>query len=120
MIAGYDANTRSGTPDPVARGKEVFVDLPSPRRASRRASLVSQYVAQQGTVRWAGSRVRVPSLMIMAEIRSCVARRLRPTASEKIIPDLEKYLFRGSAIGRAGKPDEVSAKLIEWRRRRFG
>jgi pimeloyl-ACP methyl ester carboxylesterase len=40
---------------------------------------------------------------------------------EKIIPDLEKYLVRGSGHWtQQEKPDEVSAKLIEWRRKRFG
>jgi non-specific protein-tyrosine kinase len=49
---------------------------------------------------------------------------LPPSAAdgmEKIIPDLEKYLVRGSGHWtQQEKPDEVSAKLIEWRRRRFG
>jgi pimeloyl-ACP methyl ester carboxylesterase len=64
--------------------------------------------------------VRVPSLMIMAEND----RVLPPSAAEgmeKIIPDLEKYLVRDSGHWtQQEKPEEVSAKLIEWRRRRFG
>ena len=64
--------------------------------------------------------VRVPSLMIMAENDQV----LPPSAAdgmEKIIPDLEKYLVRGSGHWtQQEKPEEVSAKLIEWRRRRFG
>ena len=64
--------------------------------------------------------VRVPSLMIMAE-----NDHVLPTSSadgmEKIIPDLEKYLVRDSGHWtQQEKPDEVSAKLIEWRRKRFG
>ena len=40
---------------------------------------------------------------------------------DKIIPDLEKYLVRDSGHWtQQEKPDEVSNKLIEWRRRRFG
>jgi len=49
---------------------------------------------------------------------------LPPSAAdgmEKIVPDLEKYLVRGSGHWtQQEKPDEVSAKLIEWRRKRFG
>ena len=64
--------------------------------------------------------VRVPSLMIMAENDAV----LPPSAAdgmEKIIPDLEKHLVRGSGHWtQQEKPDEVSAKLIEWRRKRFG
>lgn len=64
--------------------------------------------------------VRVPSLMIMAENDAV----LPPSAADgmdKLIPDLEKYLVKGSGHWtQQEKPDEVSAKLIEWRRRRFG
>ena len=49
---------------------------------------------------------------------------LPPSAAdgmEKIIPDLEKYLVRDSGHWtQQEKPEEVSAKLIEWRRKRFG
>ena len=64
--------------------------------------------------------VRVPALMIMAEND----RVLPPSAAdgmEKLVPDLEKYLIRGSGHWtQQEKPEEVSARLIEWRRRRFG
>ena len=64
--------------------------------------------------------VRVPALMIMAEND----RVLPPSAAdgmEKLVPDLEKYLVRGSGHWtQQEKPEEVSARLIEWRRRRFG
>lgn len=63
--------------------------------------------------------IRVPALMIMAENDAV----LPPSAADgmdKIIPDLEKYLVRGSGHWtQQEKPDEVSDKLIEWRRRRF-
>jgi pimeloyl-ACP methyl ester carboxylesterase len=40
---------------------------------------------------------------------------------EKLVPDLEKYLVKDSGHWtQQEKPDEVSAKLIEWRRKRFG
>ncbi|MEW6642379.1 MAG: alpha/beta hydrolase [Pseudomonadota bacterium] len=64
--------------------------------------------------------VRVPALMIMAENDAV----LPPSACdgmENIIPDLEKYLVRDSGHWtQQEQPEEVSAKLIEWRRRRFG
>jgi pimeloyl-ACP methyl ester carboxylesterase len=64
--------------------------------------------------------VRVPSLMIMAENDAV----LPPSAAdgmEKLIPDLEKYLVRDSGHWtQQEQPEEVSNKLIEWRRRRFG
>jgi pimeloyl-ACP methyl ester carboxylesterase len=64
--------------------------------------------------------IRVPSLMIMAEHD----RVLPPSAAdgmEKLVPDLEKYLVRDSGHWtQQEQPAEVSAKLIEWRRRRFG
>src|SRR5499427_250003 len=64
--------------------------------------------------------VRVPSLMIMAENDHV----LPPSAAdgmEKLVPDLEKYLVRDSGHWtQQEQPEEVSAKLIEWRRRRFG
>jgi pimeloyl-ACP methyl ester carboxylesterase len=64
--------------------------------------------------------VGVPSLMIMAEDDAV----LPPSATEgmeKLIPDLEKYLVHDSGHWtQQEQPDEVSEKLIEWRRRRFG
>ena len=60
--------------------------------------------------------IRVPALMIMAENDAV----LPPSAAdgmEKLVPDLEKYLVRDSGHWtQQEKPDEVSAKLIEWRK----
>jgi len=64
--------------------------------------------------------VRVPSLMILAE-NDAVLPPSSANGMENIIPDLEKHLVRGSGHWtQQEKPEEVSAKLIEWRRRRFG
>jgi non-specific protein-tyrosine kinase len=64
--------------------------------------------------------VRVPSLMIMAELDLV----LPPSAAdgmEAIVPDLEKHLVRGSGHWTPQeKPEEVSATILDWRRRRFG
>jgi len=57
--------------------------------------------------------------MIMAE-NDHVLPPSSADGMEKIVPDLEKYLVRGSGHWtQQEKPDEVSAKLIEWRRKRF-
>jgi pimeloyl-ACP methyl ester carboxylesterase len=64
--------------------------------------------------------VRVPSLMIMAELDLV----LPPSAAdgmETIVPDLEKHLVRGSGHWTPQeRPEEVSATILDWRRRRFG
>ncbi len=64
--------------------------------------------------------VRVPALMIMA----ADDRILPPSAAdgmEALVPDLEKFLVENSGHWtQQEQPETVSAKLIEWRRRRFG
>ncbi len=64
--------------------------------------------------------VRVPSLMVMAEDDAV----LPPSAAdgmEAIVPDLEKYLIRDCGHWtQQEQPEDLSNKLIEWRRRRFG
>jgi microsomal epoxide hydrolase/non-specific protein-tyrosine kinase len=64
--------------------------------------------------------VRVPALMIMAENDAV----LPPSAAdgmERLVPDLEKHLVRDSGHWtQQEQPQQVSDKLIEWRRRRFG
>ena len=63
--------------------------------------------------------VRVPCLMIMAEFDA-----VQPPSSadgmEALVPDLEKYLVKGSGHWtQEERPDEVSATIIEWTKRRF-
>ena len=63
--------------------------------------------------------VRVPCLMIMAEVDA-----VQPPSSadgmEALVPDLEKYLVKGSGHWtQEERPDEVSATIIEWTKRRF-
>ncbi len=64
--------------------------------------------------------VDVPSLMIMAEHDAV----LPPSAAdgmEAIVPDLEKHLIRDCGHWTMQeKPEEVSATILDWRRRRFG
>jgi pimeloyl-ACP methyl ester carboxylesterase len=120
MIAGYDAKHDPRTPILSAEEKRVFVDTFT---KSGFTGGINWY--RNWTRNWQRSveldhTVRVPALMIMAENDQV----LPPSAAdgmEKIIPDLEKYLVRGSGHWtQQEKPDEVSNKLIEWRKKRFG
>jgi pimeloyl-ACP methyl ester carboxylesterase len=120
MIANYDAKHDPRTPILSPEEKKVFVD------AFTKTGFTGGINWYRNMTRnWQRSAgidyiVRVPSLMIMAENDHV----LPPSAAdgmEKIVPDLEKYLVRDSGHWtQQEKPDEVSSKLIEWRRRRFG
>jgi pimeloyl-ACP methyl ester carboxylesterase len=120
MIAAYDAKFDPRTPILSPQEKQVFVDT---FRKTGFTGGINWY--RNMTRNWERSAtldhtVRVPSLMIMAENDAV----LPPSAAdgmEKIVPDLEKYLVRDSGHWtQQEKPQEVSDKLIEWRRRRFG
>ncbi|MEH2478784.1 pimeloyl-ACP methyl ester carboxylesterase [Nitrobacteraceae bacterium AZCC 2146] len=120
MVAGYDP-ARDPRPKILSdEEKQVFVDA---FKTSGFTGGINWY--RNMSRNWERSAgldhtVRVPALMIMAENDAV----LPPSATdgmEKIIPDLEKYLVRDSGHWtQQEKPDEVSAKLIEWRKKRFG
>jgi non-specific protein-tyrosine kinase len=120
MIAAYDAKLDPRTPILSAEEKKVFVDTYSKTGFT---GGINWY--RNMTRNWQRSAdldhtVRVPSLMIMAE-NDAVLPPSSADGMEKIIPDLEKYLVRDSGHWtQQEKPEEVSAKLIEWRRKRFG
>jgi len=120
MIAGYDARHDPRTPILSPEEKQVFVD--TFRKTGFTGGINWYRNMSRNWQRSAGldHTVRVPSLMIMAENDAV----LPPSAAdgmEKLVPDLEKYLVRGSGHWtQQEKPEEVSAKLIEWRRKRFG
>ncbi|MBB5048603.1 microsomal epoxide hydrolase/non-specific protein-tyrosine kinase [Rhodopseudomonas rhenobacensis] len=120
MVAAYDASRDTREPILSPEEKQVFVDAYS---TTGFTGGINWY--RNMTRNWQRSAeldltVRVPSLMIMAEDDAV----LPPSAAdgmEKLVPDLEKYLVRDCGHWtQQEKPDEVSAKLIEWRRRRFG
>jgi pimeloyl-ACP methyl ester carboxylesterase len=120
MIAAYDAKNDARTPILSPGEKKVFVD--SFTRSGFTGGINWYRNMSRNWQRAAelDHTVRVPSLMIMAENDAV----LPPSAAdgmEKLVPDLEKYLVKGSGHWtQQEKPQEVSAKLIEWRRRRFG
>jgi len=120
MIAGYDARHDPRTPILSPEEKKVFVET-----FTRTGFTGGINWYRNMSRNWQRSAeidhtVRVPSLMIMAE-NDQVLPPSSADGMEKLIPDLEKYLVRGSGHWtQQEKPDEVSAKLIEWRRKRFG
>jgi pimeloyl-ACP methyl ester carboxylesterase len=120
MIAAYESANDTRRPILSDEEKRVFVDT-----FTRTGFTGGINWYRNMTRNWQRSEgldhtVRVPSLMIMAENDAV----LPPSAAdgmEKLIPDLEKYLVRDSGHWtQQEQPEEVSAKLIEWRRRRFG
>jgi pimeloyl-ACP methyl ester carboxylesterase len=120
MIAGYDARHDPRTPILSPEEKKVFVDSFT---KSGFTGGINWY--RNMSRNWQRSAeidhtVKVPSLMIMAE-NDQVLPPSSADGMEKLIPDLEKYLVKGSGHWtQQEKPEEVSNKLIEWRRRRFG
>jgi epoxide hydrolase A/B len=120
MIAGYDARHDPRTPILSAEEKQVFVDTFTRTGFTGGINWYRNWTRNWERAAGLDHTVRVPSLMIMAENDAV----LPPSAAdgmEKIVPDLEKYLVRASGHWtQQEKPQEVSAKLIEWRRRRFG
>jgi pimeloyl-ACP methyl ester carboxylesterase len=64
-------------------------------------------------------KVRVPSLMIMAEDDVVLPPSLTE-GMERFVPDLEKVLIKGSGHWtQQEKPDETSHAMIDWLKRRF-
>jgi epoxide hydrolase A/B len=120
MIAGYDAKHDPRTPILSQEEKKVFVDTFTRTGFTGGINWYRNFTRNWERSAGLDHTVRAPSLMIMAENDAV----LPPSAAdgmEKIVPDLEKYLVRDSGHWtQQEKPEEVSAKLIEWRRRRFG
>jgi pimeloyl-ACP methyl ester carboxylesterase len=120
MIAAYDARLDPRTPILSPEERKVFVDAFTTTGFTGGINWYRNMTRNWERSAGLDNIVRVPSLMIMAENDAV----LPPSAAdgmEKLIPDLEKYLVRDSGHWtQQEKPDEVSAKLIEWRRRRFG
>ena len=120
MIAAYDAKFDPRTPILSPEEKKVFVDTFTKTGFTGGINWYRNWTRNWRRAEGLDHTVRVPSLMIMAENDAV----LPPSAAdgmEKLVPDLEKYLVRDSGHWtQQEKPEEVSAKLIEWRRKRFG
>ncbi|MBV8661596.1 MAG: alpha/beta hydrolase [Hyphomicrobiales bacterium] len=119
LIAAYDPAWDTRAPIMTAEERQVFVDA---YKASGFTGGLNWY--RNITANWERSAgqdrtIRVPALMMMAEL-DAVQPPSAARGMEALIPDLETYLVRGSGHWtQEERPDEVSAKLIEWRRRRF-
>jgi pimeloyl-ACP methyl ester carboxylesterase len=120
MVAAYDAKHDPRTPILSPEEKKVFVDTFTRTGFTGGINWYRNFTRNWQRAEGLDHIVRVPALMIMAENDAV----LPPSATdgmEKTVPDLEKYLVRGSGHWtQQEKPEEVSAKLIEWRRKRFG
>jgi pimeloyl-ACP methyl ester carboxylesterase len=120
MIVAYDARIDRRAPILSPEEKKVFVDTFTRTGFTGGINWYRNISRNWRRSAGIGRTVHVPSLMIMAENDTV----LPPSAAdgmEKIVPDLEKYLVKDSGHWtQQEKPEEVSAKLIEWRRRRFG
>ncbi len=120
IVAAYDARHDPRVPILSKEEKQVFIDA---FRITGFTGGINWY--RNMTRNWDEAAtldhtVHVPALMIMAEDDAV----LPPSATdgmEHIIADLEKHLIRDCGHWtQQEKPAELSAKLIEWRRRRFG
>jgi non-specific protein-tyrosine kinase len=120
MVAAYVASRDPRTPVLAPEEKQVFVDTFTRTGFTGGINWYRNMTRNWERAATLNHTVRVPALMIMAENDAV----LPPSAAEgmeKIVPDLEKYLVLGCGHWtQQEKPEEVSAKLIEWRRRRFG
>lgn len=120
MVAGYDGKLDPREKILTPEEMQVFVDA---FKVSGFTGGINWY--RNMTRNWERSAhidhtVRVPSLMIMAE-NDAVLPPSSCDGMETIVPDLEKYLVKDSGHWtQQEQPGEVSAKILEWRRRRFG
>lgn len=120
MVAAYDARFDRRNPILSEEEKRVFVGT---FRNTGFTGGINWY--RNMTRNWERSAsldhtVRVPALMIMAE-NDAVLPPAATEGMESLVPDLEKVLVRDCGHWtQQEKPAEVSALLVEWRRRRFG
>jgi pimeloyl-ACP methyl ester carboxylesterase len=120
MVAAYDAKFDPRKPILSAEEKKVFVDTFTKTGFTGGINWYRNFTRNWQRSAALDHNVRVPSLMIMAELDAV----LPPSGAdgmEKLVPDLEKHLVKGSGHWtQQEKPEEVSGKLIEWRKKRFG
>ena len=119
MVAGYDRSKDPREPILSAEEKKVFVDTFTKTGFTGGINWYRNFTRNWERSANLDFTIRVPSLMIMAEND----RVLPPSAAdgmEKLVPDLEKHLVKGSGHWtQQEKPEEVSNKLIDWYRRRI-
>jgi microsomal epoxide hydrolase/non-specific protein-tyrosine kinase len=120
LVAAYDARRDRREPVLSAEEKQVYVDTFARTGFTGGINWYRNMTRNWERAAGLDHTVRVPALMIMAENDAV----LPPSAAEgmeALVPDLEKVLVRDCGHWtQQEKPAEVSALLIEWRRRRFG
>jgi pimeloyl-ACP methyl ester carboxylesterase len=120
MVAAYDAKYDPRKPILAPEEMKVFVDTFTETGFTGGINWYRNWTRNWQHAAGLDHTVKVPALMIMAENDAV----LPPSAAdgmERFIPDLEKYLVRGSGHWtQQERPEEVSSKLIEWCRKRFG
>ena len=120
IVAAYDGKLDPRRPILSAEEKRVFVDTFTKSGFTGGINWYRNWTRNWQRAAELDHTVRVPALMIMAE-NDVVLPPSAADGMEKLVPDLEKYLVRESGHWtQQEKPEEVSAKLIEWRRKRFG
>jgi non-specific protein-tyrosine kinase len=120
MIAAYDAKHDPRTPILSPEEKKVFVDTFTKTGFTGGINWYRNMSRNWQRSANIDQTVRVPSLMIMAE-NDMVLPPSAADGMENLVPDLEKYLVKGSGHWtQQEKSEEVSNKLIEWRKRKFG
>ena len=120
MIAAYDAKHDPRTPILSPEEKKVFVDTFTKTGFTGGINWYRNFHAQLAALgRPRPYRRRAVADDHGRERRGAAAVGGRRHGEARA--DLEKYLVRGSGHWtQQEKPEEVSAKLIEWRRKRFG
>ena len=120
MVQGYDPAKDPRKPILSAEELKVFVDTFTRTGFTGGINWYRNFTRNWQRSAGLDHIVRVPSLMIMAENDAV----LPPSAAdgmEKLVPDLEKYLVKGSGHWtQQEKPEEVSRVIIDWHKKRFG
>jgi pimeloyl-ACP methyl ester carboxylesterase len=120
MVAAYDVKHDPRAPILLPEEKQVFVDTYAKTGFTGGINWYRNFSRNWQRSAGLDHTIKVPALMIMAE-NDAVLPPAAADGMEKLVPDLEKYLVRDSGHWtQQEKPEEVSAKLIEWRRKRFG
>ena len=120
LVEAYDSSRDRRPPILSAAEKQVFVEAYTVTGFTGGINWYRNIMRNWEAAAGLDPVVRVPALMIMAELDAVLPPSLAD-GMERLVPDLEKHLVRDSGHWtQQEKPDEVSALLIAWRRRRFG
>jgi pimeloyl-ACP methyl ester carboxylesterase len=118
-VAGYDASKDPRQSILSTEERQFFIDTFTQSGFTGGINWYRNYTRNWEREASLDYTIRVPCLMVMAELDVV----LPPSAAdgmEKLIPDLEKYLIEGSGHWtQQEKPQELSAKIMEWYQRRF-